>query len=103
MTIGTRSGSLSCGGGGGGGGGGGDVTSNEGINLAGKPSVSGKNIEFTVNLESGWSISEVKGGSGSASYNGTTVTDTVSENNRYNYRVIAKNGSQTSELYVPVC
>ena len=104
MTIGTRSGSLSCGGGGGGGGGGGDsvITSNEGINLAGKPSVSGKNIEFSVQLESGWSISEVKGGSGSASYNGTTVTDTVSENNRYNYRVIAKNGSQTSELYVPV-
>ena len=26
----------------------------------------------------------------------------MSENNRYNYRVIAKNGSQTSELYVPV-
>ena len=100
MTIGTRSGSLSCGGGGGGGGG--DVTSNEGINLAGKPSVSGKNIEFTVNLESGWSISEVKGGSGSASFDGTKVTDTVPENNRYNYRVMATNGSKTSELYVPV-
>ena len=98
MTIGTRSGSLSCGGGGGGG----DVTSNEGINLAGKPSVSGKNIEFTVNLESGWSISEVKGGSGSASFDGTKVTDTVPENNRYNYRVMATNGSKTSELYVPV-
>ena len=100
MTIGTRSGSLSCGGGGGGGGG--DVTSNEGINLAGKPSVSGKNIEFTVNLESGWSISEVKGGSDSASFDGTKVTDTVPENNRYNYRVMATNGSKTSELYVPV-
>ena len=61
-------------------------------------SVSDKNITIKVALAEGASITEVVGGSGSASFNGDTITDTVTENNKYVYIV----KTADSELYVPV-
>ncbi|MBQ9243049.1 MAG: hypothetical protein IJ165_07455 [Proteobacteria bacterium] len=59
-------------------------------------SVSGKSI--TIKLKDGLQVSGVTGGSGSAKIDGTTITDTVSENTKYTYFVSTNEG----EVYVPV-
>ena len=59
-------------------------------------SVSGKNI--TITLKSGVKATAVAGGSGSAKISDTTITDTVSENNKYVYTITTEGG----EIYVPV-
>ncbi|MBR4984527.1 MAG: hypothetical protein IKY83_02145 [Proteobacteria bacterium] len=59
-------------------------------------SVSGKTI--TITLADGLSVTGVTGGSGNALVNGTTITDTVSDNNKYTYAVTTNEG----DVYVPV-
>ncbi|MBQ9243048.1 MAG: hypothetical protein IJ165_07450 [Proteobacteria bacterium] len=59
-------------------------------------SVNGKNI--TITLKDGVKATQVTGGSGNAKITGTTVTDTVSENNKYTYLITTNHG----EVYVPV-
>ncbi|MBR4984526.1 MAG: hypothetical protein IKY83_02140 [Proteobacteria bacterium] len=59
-------------------------------------SVTGKTI--TITLKDGVHATAVTGGSGKASINGSIITDTVSENNKYVYIVTTDNG----EVYVPV-
>ena len=58
--------------------------------------VSGKTI--TIKIKDGLQVSAVTGGSGSARIDGTTITDTVSANNKYTYFVTTNEG----EVYVPV-
>ncbi|MBO4351282.1 MAG: hypothetical protein J6A01_10100, partial [Proteobacteria bacterium] len=59
-------------------------------------SVSGKTI--TIKLKDGMTAKSVKGGGGNAQANGNTVTETVSENNKYTYFIDTDQG----EVYVPV-
>ncbi len=61
-------------------------------------SVSNKTITIKVKLSGSAVITSVDGGSGSASFNGDTITDTVTDNNKYVYTV----KTESSELYVPV-
>ena len=72
--------------------------SNDNLSLA-SSSVSGKTVTIKVNAKDGVKIASVEGGSGSAKLDGTTITDTVTENNKYNYIIKSDKGD---ELYVPV-
>ena len=58
--------------------------------------VNGKTI--TITLKNGMTAKNVKGGGGNAQANGSTVTETVSENNKYTYFIETDQG----EVYVPV-